>query len=376
MNLLTPFLRAIKVWVGNTLIGERKGIQFQAGSNITLAATDDPTAERVTITITGSGSSGGDAYSAVSDGTTTVSASGNETLLLTSPNNTIQITAVPGAPDRVEFQVGSHTHAAGNITSGRFTQARMPTSSTANRFLVVRTANANPTYDAILASDLPSHTHTRSQITDFPHQSTHQAGGSDELTGNLNAVARTTVRVNNGSDIGSRRRIHFIAGSNVTISASDDSANEEVDITINASSSVSLDYFQQWLTNDYTISQNNQWYDVLSITLPIGVWLITAQALVYVPSTGPRVWLARLYDLNNFIARHVSVQTAAGLSTDDAYIPLQIVTLLEIPLQSTILLQVRSEMGTSSGTVRGVQNSWSPVSPTWIKAVKVAPFQY
>ena len=37
-----------------------------------------------------------------------------------------------------------------------------------------------------------------------------------------------------GSAAGTRRKINFIAGSNVTITAADDSGNEEVDVTINA----------------------------------------------------------------------------------------------------------------------------------------------
>jgi hypothetical protein len=45
---------------------------------------------------------------------------------------------------------------ASKITSGRFPLARLPTSATANRFLVVRTANADPLYDALVASDIPS----------------------------------------------------------------------------------------------------------------------------------------------------------------------------------------------------------------------------
>jgi hypothetical protein len=45
---------------------------------------------------------------------------------------------------------------ASKITSGRFVLARLPTSATANRFLVVRTANADPVYDALLAADIPS----------------------------------------------------------------------------------------------------------------------------------------------------------------------------------------------------------------------------
>jgi len=65
------------------------------------------------------------------------------------------------------FAPATHTHSASDITSGRLSASRLPTSSTANRFLVVRTANSDPTYDTIQASDLPSHTHTKSQITDL-----------------------------------------------------------------------------------------------------------------------------------------------------------------------------------------------------------------
>jgi hypothetical protein len=61
----------------------------------------------------------------------------------------------------------SHTHDASEIASGRLSASRLPTSSNANRFLVVRTANSDPTYDVIQASDLPTHTHTKSQITDL-----------------------------------------------------------------------------------------------------------------------------------------------------------------------------------------------------------------
>ncbi len=78
-------------------------------------------------------------------------------------------------------------------------------------------------------------TQTRSTISDFAHQSTHQSGGSDALTGNLDATARTTVRKNTGADVGSRRRLNFIEGTNVTMTITDDAGSEEVDITINSS---------------------------------------------------------------------------------------------------------------------------------------------
>ena len=49
----------------------------------------------------------------------------------------------------------------------------------------------------------------------------------------LDSNARTAISVG-GSAAGTRRKINFIAGSNVTITAADDSGNEEVDVTINA----------------------------------------------------------------------------------------------------------------------------------------------
>jgi len=58
-------------------------------------------------------------------------------------------------------------------------------------------------------------------------------GGGVSPTGNLDAIAKVNVR-RNGIQIGARRGINFIPGLNVTISATDDSVNEEVDITINS----------------------------------------------------------------------------------------------------------------------------------------------
>jgi hypothetical protein len=128
--------------------------------------------------------------------------------------------------------------------------SRLPTSPNANRFLVVRTANSDPIYDTIQASDLPSHTHTRSQITDFAHASTHAAGGSDPITGNLDANARVAVQ-QGGTLVGTRRAINFIAGTNVSLNITDDSANERVNVTINATgggSGVGLDVYPKVLT--------------------------------------------------------------------------------------------------------------------------------
>jgi len=45
---------------------------------------------------------------------------------------------------------------ASKIVSGRFSLSRLPTSSYANRFLVIRTANADPVFDVLKASDIPN----------------------------------------------------------------------------------------------------------------------------------------------------------------------------------------------------------------------------
>jgi hypothetical protein len=98
-----------------------------------------------------------------------------------------------------------------------------------------------------------AHTHPRGDITDFfaspfwgnipdkpptfppsTHATTHQSGGSDALTGNLDANARVGV-MNAGTLVGTRRRVNFIAGTNVSLNAVDDATNEKVDVTINAS---------------------------------------------------------------------------------------------------------------------------------------------
>jgi len=67
------------------------------------------------------------------------------------------------------------------------------------------------------------------------HKDRHKSGGADAfvLADLLDAVARVKVRKNSGaSDIGARRRLNLIEGSNVTLTVTDDPTDEEVDVTI------------------------------------------------------------------------------------------------------------------------------------------------
>jgi hypothetical protein len=67
------------------------------------------------------------------------------------------------------------------------------------------------------------------------HEATHVVGGADPFltTDLLDAIAKTKVRKNSGGvDVGARRRLNFIEGSGITLTITDDSPNEEIDITI------------------------------------------------------------------------------------------------------------------------------------------------
>lgn len=87
----------------------------------------------------------------------------------------------------------------------------------------------------LASADLPTYTGTisSSQVTTAlgftPYNSTNPSGYITN-TGN----ARVGVE-NNGTLVGTRRNINFIPGTGISLSISDDSANEEVDVTITSS---------------------------------------------------------------------------------------------------------------------------------------------
>lgn len=77
-----------------------------------------------------------------------------------------------------------------------------------------------------------------------------------EAAGILDANARVNVLKENNS-VGTRRAINFHEGTNITISASDDSVNEEVDITISASGAASgLNLNHYYEVNTYYLFGN------------------------------------------------------------------------------------------------------------------------
>jgi hypothetical protein len=113
--------------------------------------------------------------------------------------------------------------------------ARLPTIPYSKLNLALSIVNADIAAAAAIAeSKLALNYATHAQL----HKNSHKTGGGDALVLEdlLDAVARVKVRKNNGaSDVGARRRLNLIEGSNVTLTVSDDPTNEEVDVTIASS---------------------------------------------------------------------------------------------------------------------------------------------
>tara|TARA_B100001939_G_scaffold225026_1_gene193742 strand:+ start:1188 stop:3029 length:1842 start_codon:yes stop_codon:yes gene_type:complete len=91
--------------------------------------------------------------------------------------------------------------------------------------------DANRIKGAVTSGD-PNDLSADQVITVLNTASSHTLN-SARIASVLDSNARTAISVA-GSAAGTRRKINFIAGSNVTISAVDDSANEEVDVTISS----------------------------------------------------------------------------------------------------------------------------------------------
>jgi len=91
-----------------------------------------------------------------------------------------------------------------------------------------------------------------------------------------------TVRKNSGTDTGTRRRLNFIEGSNITMTIADDVANDEVDITIDATGGGSA------INNDlasFYLNASGTTFTTTPITVPLtNVSAITTGSIVLAAS--------------------------------------------------------------------------------------------
>jgi hypothetical protein len=181
VHALPPVLDSnarVAIRQSGTTIGTRRAINFLAGPNVALNISDDSTNEEVDVEISASGSG----LTIYEDGT-------------------------PLTP-RGGLNFGDGVVASDDGVNNR-TNVNIDYGSTAEVQPVSGSANAG--------------TSLRLARIDHVHP----------VPNTLDSNARVQVK-NNGAAVGTRRAINFIAGSNVTLSISDDASNEEVDVTISA----------------------------------------------------------------------------------------------------------------------------------------------
>ena len=134
-------------------------------------------------------------------------------------NKPTQFPPSPHTHVKADITDFAHTHPLGELQQSGATTGQVP------KWSGTQWQAGNVDWDEV--------TNKPSTFPPSAHASSHASGGSDALTGNLDANARVGV-MNAGTLVGTRRRLNFIAGTNVTINVADDATNEKVDVTVNA----------------------------------------------------------------------------------------------------------------------------------------------
>ena len=202
-------------------VGTRRRINFIEGSGITLTVADDATNEEVDVTIASTG------------------ASATHDILSATHSDSAAAAVARGA-----IIVGNSTPAWSRLTIGSagkilrsdgtdlvYSTATFPADTTRGAVLV---ASASSTWAALAVG--AAATFLRSDGTD----ATWTAIAAGDLPSTLTSNARIAVSKNSGATVGTRRRINFIEGTDVSITVADDSTNEEVDVTIGLPSTLTV----------------------------------------------------------------------------------------------------------------------------------------
>jgi len=123
------------------------------------------------------------------------------------------------------------------------------------------------------------------------------------------------------------------------------------------------------ITVDVALTNANQVYDVTSVSLTAGTWLVVAQCQFYAATSG----------VTSYTARLLNVSTGAVLSSSSSMHPSQaggvgnsnMGTLVTLTATTTIKLQATASV--SSRTVRYLSAPGNYDNATCIQAVRISP---
>lgn len=170
-------------------IGARRAINLVEGPNVTITAVDNPGSERVDVTVTSLGAGGGSTLADGDYGDVTASAGGT---VLTIDNDAV-------------------------------TYAKMQNTS-ASDVLLGRSSTGGGNVE-----EIPCTAAGRALLDDANAAAQRTTLGAISQDGNARVAVKKA-----GSVIGTRRGINLIEGAGVTLTVTDDSGNEEVDVEIAA----------------------------------------------------------------------------------------------------------------------------------------------
>ena len=164
--------------------------------------------------------------------------------------------------------------------------------------------------------------------TPAAHKTSHQDGGADEisvtgLSGLLADAQKVTVRKNTGADVGTRKRLNLIEGTNITLTVADDATGDEIDITLAAAGGgliAQVVYFETGavatgttiLPVDNTIPQKDEGDQFMSLAITPGNVnnLLKIDVVIFLVASGTTVLAAALFQDTTAAA------LAAGISVN------------------------------------------------------------